>query len=74
MALLNTHADYMNFEGENSGIESYPVGYYIEFLEYINKNYKDQYWNVLPQEIAGLWKVNLMNQVQGVRRMAQGKE
>jgi hypothetical protein len=60
MALLNTHTDYMNFDGEKSGAESYPVAYYIEFLEYIKRNYKDQYWHVLPQEIAGLWKENLV--------------
>jgi len=60
MALLNTHTDYMNFEGEKSGTESYPVGYYIKFLEYISRNYKDRYWHVLPQEIAGFWKESLV--------------
>lgn len=74
MALLNTHTDYMSFEGEKSGNETYPVEYYIEFLEYISRNYKGQYWHVLPKEIAGLWKENLMNKAHGVGRMAQEKK
>ena len=60
MALLNTHTDYMCFEGQKSWAESYPVGYYIEFLKYINRNYKDHYWHVLPNALAGFWKENLV--------------
>jgi hypothetical protein len=59
MALLNTHTDYMSFNGEELENETYPVEYYIEFLEYINGNYKDQYWQVLPKEITHFWKENL---------------
>ena len=60
MALLNTHTDYMRFEGQEPENETYPVAYYTEFLEYINRNYKDQYWHVLPQELVGFWKKNLI--------------
>ena len=60
MALLNTHTDYMSFEGEDSENETYPVAYYTEFLEYIKRNYEDQYWHVLPNELAGFWKENLV--------------
>ena len=55
MALLNTHPDYMNFDGKKLGIEEYPAIYYEEFLEYIRSRYKDRYWNVLPKEIARFW-------------------
>jgi hypothetical protein len=60
MALLNTHADYMRFEGEETGGETYPVEYYIEFLEYIKSKFKDQYWHGFPEEIARFWKANLV--------------
>lgn len=56
MAYLNTHPDYMNFGHMKKKIDDYPVKYYIEFLEYIKKNYKDQYWHVLPRELATYWK------------------
>ena len=55
MALLNTHTDYMSFGSKEPGNEEYPVELYTEFLEYINRNYKDQCWQVLPKEIARLW-------------------
>ena len=61
MALLNTHSDYMNFDGKNLVREEYPVTIYKEFLAYIKTKYTDQYWNVLPSEIAGFWKRNMTN-------------
>jgi hypothetical protein len=45
-------SDYMNFNGVEPGIEQYPVKYYTDFLEYIKSRYANQYWNVLPIEIA----------------------
>jgi peptidoglycan/xylan/chitin deacetylase (PgdA/CDA1 family) len=55
MALLITHPDYMSFDGKKGGLKEYPVEYYEEFLEYIKGRYKNQYWNVLPKEIARFW-------------------
>ncbi len=55
MALLNTHPDYMNFDEKKLGIEEYPASYYEEFLTYIKDNYKDQYWHVLPRDMARFW-------------------
>ncbi|MHC1696761.1 MAG: hypothetical protein AB9919_01590 [Geobacteraceae bacterium] len=52
MALVNTHPDYMNFDGGKPGPETYPAGYYEEFLEYVKTRYKDTYWHALPREIA----------------------
>lgn len=56
MAFLNTHPDYMNFDGAPNSFEQYPVSYYIELLEYIKTKYADLYWHVLPRELAQFWK------------------
>lgn len=55
MALLNTHPDYMNFGNTEMKREEYPSQFYAEFLEYVINKYKDQYWHVLPGEVAGFW-------------------
>lgn len=58
MALFNSHPDYMNFNAHKNGNEEYAAGLYIEFLEYIQKRYKDQYWHVLPRDLAQFWRQN----------------
>ncbi len=58
MALLNTHTDYMSFEGEKTGSEAYPVEYYIEFLEYVKTTYTGDYYQALPSEIARFWNTS----------------
>lgn len=58
MALLNTHADYMNFSNKRPGFEEYPAEYYADFLGYIRDKYHSQYWNALPKEIAHFWQEN----------------
>lgn len=55
MALLNTHPDYMNFDGKKGEVDEYPVGHYVEFLEYIKRKYEGIYWHILPKEIARFW-------------------
>ena len=52
MALLNTHPDYMMFDGCRPGIEKYPAERYREFLEHVKTTYEGQYWNALPREVA----------------------
>lgn len=61
MALINTHPDYMNFGGNKSNIEEYPVQYYEEFLNYIKSKYEGQYWHVLPKDISRFWLNNVVN-------------
>lgn len=56
MALLNTHPDYMNFNGTNLGIEEYPASYYLEFLDYVRSEYQGRYWQPLPRELAYFWR------------------
>jgi peptidoglycan/xylan/chitin deacetylase (PgdA/CDA1 family) len=57
MALFITHPNYMNFDNRTH-FEEYPARYYVEFLKYIESEYKGQYWNVLPKELAFWWKAN----------------
>jgi len=52
IALLPTHPDYMNFGNNRGTIEEYPAKFYLDFLNYVKEQYKDQYWNVLPKDIA----------------------
>jgi hypothetical protein len=52
MVLLNTHPDYMKFNGDKLGIEEYPVEYYRRFLEYVKNKFQHEYWHGLPGEIA----------------------
>jgi glycosyltransferase involved in cell wall biosynthesis/peptidoglycan/xylan/chitin deacetylase (PgdA/CDA1 family) len=51
MALLNTHPDYMCFEGAPRRDE-FPVAYYQEFLQYVQDKYGKTYWQALPREVA----------------------
>jgi hypothetical protein len=56
MALINTHPDYMDFGDGDRTPETYPVQYYIEFLQHIKDQYTAGYWHTLPAAIAQYWK------------------
>ena len=56
MALLNTHPDYMKFNGGNCQLDQYPAARYEEFLNYVKDKYENQYWQALPSQIASFWK------------------
>jgi len=60
MVLINTHPDYMEFNG-NKSVEGYPSQYYEEFLKYILVTYPDQYWHALPRDVARFWKSEYCN-------------
>ena len=51
MVLVNTHPDYISFNGKK-GPEEFPVDLYLELLQYLNTNYSEQYWHALPRELA----------------------
>jgi len=59
MALVNTHPDYMNFSRTKIGVDEYPASYYEHFLNYVQDSYRDQYWHILPKEIAMFWSNNV---------------
>ena len=52
MVLVNTHPDYMNFDGSNSDPGEYPAGLYEKFLKQLRSKYEGQYWHALPEEVA----------------------
>jgi peptidoglycan/xylan/chitin deacetylase (PgdA/CDA1 family) len=56
MVLMNTHPDYMCFEGK-SGREEYAVNLYGELLSYIRRKYEGAYWHALPREVASFYRV-----------------
>lgn len=58
MALLNTHPDYMSFNG-NVGKEEFPVQYYFDLLKYIKTKYEGQYWHALPREVAKFYNTSV---------------
>jgi peptidoglycan/xylan/chitin deacetylase (PgdA/CDA1 family) len=56
MVRLNTHPDYMNFDGSPYSLEEYPADYYREFLEDVKLRYEGQYWHALPRDLARFWR------------------
>ena len=58
MILLNTHPDYMCFEGRPSRDE-YPVSFYEELLQYLREKYDDSYWCALPREVARYYRAHI---------------
>jgi len=55
MMLLNTHPDYMCFEGKPARDE-FPVAHYEEFLRYLREKYEGSYWSALPREVAQYYR------------------
>lgn len=55
MALINTHPDYMNFAREKCKLDEYPARLYEDFLHYVKEQYGNEYWNVLPRQVARSW-------------------
>jgi hypothetical protein len=55
MALVNTHPDYMKFNGKKPKQGEYPAEYYERFLRYVRERYGEDYWHSLPKELARFW-------------------
>jgi peptidoglycan/xylan/chitin deacetylase (PgdA/CDA1 family) len=51
MAVINTHPDYICFNG-NQASDEYPASYYQEFLQYVREKYEGAYWHTLPRDVA----------------------
>ena len=56
MALLNTHPDYMSFDGARLRISHYPLANYESFLRHVATAHAGAYWNPLPMELAAWYK------------------
>jgi hypothetical protein len=52
MVLLNTHPDYMDFEGGGGDDFTYAVSHYIDFLTHLTTRCVEIYYHALPAEIA----------------------
>jgi glycosyltransferase involved in cell wall biosynthesis len=52
MALLNTHPDYMAFNGAAPKAVEYPLDFYRHLLRHIQSCYDGAYWNALPKDVA----------------------
>jgi hypothetical protein len=52
MALLDTHPDYMSFDGIKASYSRYPATLYEEFLDYAKSRYGAEYWHATPREVA----------------------
>src|SRR5438270_8876862 len=52
MVLLDTHPDYMAFNGARQTSSEYSVKLYEEFLQYLTSRYPEDYWPALPKEVA----------------------
>jgi hypothetical protein len=63
MALLNTHPDYMAFNGTKIREDQYPAKYYRTLLEHIKRRYEGLYWHVLPREIATYFSSGSLKEV-----------
>lgn len=59
MALINTHPDYMRFDGAKCALEEYPVSHYVSFLDHVRNTYAGQYWHALSREVARFWKATM---------------
>jgi peptidoglycan/xylan/chitin deacetylase (PgdA/CDA1 family) len=60
MALLNTHPDYMAFNGKKPRYDEYDIGQYVTFLDVLQTKYRDSFWNPLPADMAKYVKKEVM--------------
>ncbi len=67
MALLNTHPDYMCFEGGPSKDE-FPVRLYEEFLSYIRDKYERAFWSANPREVSRFYCANMPKEGRNSRK------
>jgi glycosyltransferase involved in cell wall biosynthesis len=67
MVLLNTHPDYMCFNGK-PGRDEFPVSRYEELLCYVREKYEGQYWAALPREVAQYYRDQVPLPMRNTRR------
>ncbi|MEP4078152.1 hypothetical protein [Haloferula sp.] len=56
LALINIHPDFIDFSGRHSDGESYPCGRINELFDYLNSQYKGEFWNPLACDLAKWFK------------------
>ena len=55
MVLMNTHPDYMCFEGPH-GKDEFSVSLYEDVLQYVKEKYEGQFWHALPREVSRFYR------------------
>ena len=55
MALLDTHPDYMTFDGKPQ-LNEFPLAFYEEFLRYAREKYDGIFWPALPRDVARYYR------------------
>jgi glycosyltransferase involved in cell wall biosynthesis/peptidoglycan/xylan/chitin deacetylase (PgdA/CDA1 family) len=68
MALLNTHPDYICFDGAKPARDEYPVSHYQELLSYIREKYEGMFWLAQPREVARFYCAKLPLPVRNSRK------
>jgi glycosyltransferase involved in cell wall biosynthesis len=51
MVLVNTHPDYMRFEGEPESPSTFPVSRYLDLLRHIKTQHEGRYAQLLPHQV-----------------------
>ena len=67
MVLLNTHPDYICFEGKPQRNE-FPLSHYEDLLAYLKSKYESQFWSALPREVARFYRSALSPELRNTRR------
>jgi hypothetical protein len=66
MALLNVHPDYVTFDGQKPQLDEFPMSHYAEFLAWVNRTYRGQYWQSLPREVADFCRKQIQHVISGL--------
>jgi glycosyltransferase involved in cell wall biosynthesis/peptidoglycan/xylan/chitin deacetylase (PgdA/CDA1 family) len=67
MALLNTHPDYMCFDGK-ARRDEFPVSFYEELLRYAREKYEGRFWAALPRDLARFYCASIPSDARNSRR------
>ncbi len=68
MALLNTHPDYMCFDGHKTERDEFPVALYEEFLAHVRDKYTSTFWAALPRDVNAFYRANAPADTRNTRR------
>ena len=61
MVLLNTHPDYMAFDGNIKSNFLYPFEFYTDFLNYIKTKYRGQYYHAKLSKVGDIFLHSELN-------------
>jgi glycosyltransferase involved in cell wall biosynthesis/peptidoglycan/xylan/chitin deacetylase (PgdA/CDA1 family) len=67
MALINTHPDYMAFDG-GPARDEYPVSHYEDFLSYAREKYEGSFWQACPCDVARFYTSQLPPSLRNTRK------